>query len=203
MGNIAGADLMLHKRAGDYIDGWLTYTFTYARYKEPEYSKSANNSYRGDWFYPYFHRFHNANLILNIKPLSNFHIYVRYGIASGRPKSVAGDIDYYPVLVMDETHNPQTGYYIQKFKRNSYYSDSERTTLSMPFDIKFSLFFFNKNGRTGGEFYFAVENIASLFYKSQANTSFNQYTGKEDTGSTAAVYELPIPIPSVGIKWSF
>jgi hypothetical protein len=73
----------------------------------------------------------------------------------------------------------------------------------MPFDIKFSWFFFNKKGRTTGEFYIAVENIASLFYLAQANTTFNQYTGQEDTGSTAAVYELPIPVPSVGIKWSF
>jgi hypothetical protein len=73
----------------------------------------------------------------------------------------------------------------------------------MPFDIKFSWFFFNKKGRTIGEFYVAVENLASLFYQSETNKTFNQYTGKEDTGSMSAVYELPIPIPSVGMKWSF
>jgi hypothetical protein len=198
-GNVWGADLMLQKRGGDFIDGWLAYTFTYARYREPGYVKAESNesNYRTDGYFPSFHRFHNLNVILNLKPQNKFHIYIRYGIASGRPKPVVGEIDYYPVLVKE------TGTYIQKFKRGSYYSDDSRTTLSMPFDIKFSWFFFNKKGRTTGEFYIAVENLASLFYLSRANTTFNQYTGKEDTGSTAAVYELSIPIPSTGIKWSF
>jgi hypothetical protein len=198
-GNVWGADLLLQKRAGHFIDGWLAYTFTYARYREPAYAKSesSENNYRADSYFPSFHRFHNLNLIINIKPQNKFHIYIRYGIASGRPKPIVGAIDYYPVLVQE------TGQYIQKFKRSSYYSDDSRTTLSMPFDIKFSWFFFNKKGRATGEFYVAVENLASLFYLSQANTTFNQYTGKEDTGSTSAVYELSIPIPSVGVKWSF
>jgi hypothetical protein len=201
-GNVFGADLMLQKRSGHFIDGWLAYTFTYARYREPGYARSSENGYRADGYYPSFHRFHNLNLILNIKPQNKFHIYIRYGIASGRPKPEIGTIDYYPVQVLDDNHMP-TGKIIQKFKRGSYYSDDLRTTLSMPFDVKFSWFFFNKQGRTTGEFYIAIENIASLFYRSEANASFNQYTGKEDTGSTAAVYELSIPIPSAGIKWSF
>jgi hypothetical protein len=208
-GQVIGADLMLHKRAGPYIDGWLAYTFTHARYQDPGFGQtSGQNRYRADPYYPAFHRFHNLNLVLNIKPQNKFHIYVRYGLASGQPKPIAGEIDYYPVSVLEEDSDGNItakdgGYYIQKFKRESYYSDDSRTTFSMPFDVKFSWFFFNKKGRTTGEFYVAVENIASLFYQSQANTSFNQYTGKEDTGSTAAVYELPIPVPSVGIKWSF
>jgi hypothetical protein len=202
-GYVAGGDLMLHKRAGDYLDGWIAYTFTYARYKDPGFAQAtSSNSYRGDWYYPSFHRFHNLNLIFNIKPQNKFHVYVRYGIATGQPKDIVGDIDYYPVMVLDENQN-LTNNYIQKFKRESIYSDTERTTLSMPFDVKFSWFFFNKKGRTTGEFYVAVENLASLFYKSQANKSFNQYTGQEDTGSTSATYELPIPIPSIGMKWSF
>jgi hypothetical protein len=204
-GMVWGADLMLQKREGRFLDGWLSYTFTYARYREPSATGlDGEMSYRADGYYPSFHRFHNLNLILDIKPQNKFHIYIRYGIASGRPKPVVGPIDYYPVALYDENNQPSSPpTYIQKFKRTAYYSDDSRTTLSMPFDIKLSWFFFNKKGRTTGEFYIAVENIASLFYLAQANTSFNQYTGKEDTGSTSAVYELPIPIPSTGIKWSF
>jgi hypothetical protein len=204
-GMVWGADVMLQKREGRFIDGWLSYTFTYARYREPNaVGLIDETNYRADGYYPSFHRFHNLNLILNIKPQNKFHIYVRYGIASGRPKPVVGPIDYYPVEIYDE-HNQPTDppTYIQKFKRTAYYSDDSRTTLSMPFDVKFSWFFFNKKGRTTGEFYIAIENIASLFYQAQANTSFNQYTGQEDTGSTSAVYELPIPVPSIGAKWSF
>jgi hypothetical protein len=198
-GTVWGADIMLQKRAGHFIDGWLAYTFTYARYREPGYAKAASkeSNARATGYFPEFHRFHNLNLILNIKPQNKFHVYVRYGIASGRPKPVIGEIEYYPVLVQE------TGQYIQKFKRSSSYSDDSRTTPSMPLDIKFSWFFFNEKGRTTGEFYVAVENLSSLFYLSKANTTFNQYTGKEDTGSTSAVYELSIPIPSLGIKWSF
>jgi hypothetical protein len=202
VGNVWGADLMLQKREGRFFDGWLSYTFTYARYRDPSAGSGVETSYRRDDYYPSFHRFHNLNLVLNFKPQNKFHIYVRYGIASGRPKPVVGSIDYYPVELYDE-NNKSTGTYIQKFKRSTYYSDDSRTTLSMPFDIKFSWFFFNKKGRTTGEFYVAIENIASLFYMAQTNTSFNQYTGKEDTGSTSANYELPIPIPSIGVKWSF
>ncbi|MDR1231593.1 MAG: TonB-dependent receptor plug domain-containing protein [Spirochaetaceae bacterium] len=201
-GNVWGADLMLQKREGRFIDGWLSYTFTYARYRDPSMGLYANSDYRRDGYYPSFHRFHNLNLVLSIKPQNKFHIYVRYGIASGRPKPVVGEIDYYPVEIYDENNQP-TGTIIQKFKRDSSYSDDSRTTLSMPFDVKFSWFFFNKQGRTTGEFYIAIENIASLFYLAEANTSFNQYTGKEDTGSTSASYEMPIPLPSLGIKWSF
>jgi hypothetical protein len=200
-GTVWGADVMLHKRAGRFVDGWITYTFTYARYAEPGYASSTESTYRADGYYPSFHRFHNLNLILNIKPQDQFHIYIRYGFASGQPKSAVGAIDYYPVAILDENHQP--GQIIQKYKRNSYYSDDLRTTPSMPFDIKCSWFFFNQRGRTTGEFYIALENIASLFYNSRANTSFNQYTGKEDTGSTQAIYELPIPVPSMGYKWSF
>jgi hypothetical protein len=201
-GNVWGADLMLQKREGRFIDGWLSYTFTYARYREPSAALYDNNDYRKDGYYPSFHRFHNLNLVLNFKPQNKFHIFVRYGIASGRPKPVVGSIDYYPVQRYDEQNNP-VGVPIQKFKRSSSYSDDARTTLSMPLDVKFSWFFFNKQGRTTGEFYVAIENIASLFYMAAANTSFNQYTGKEDTGSTSANYEMPIPIPSLGIKWSY
>ena len=51
--------------------------------------------------------------------------------------------------------------------------------------------------------YIAAENILSLVYDAKANTSFNTYTGVEDTGSDSASYEMPIPMVSIGIKWSF
>jgi len=41
-------------------------------------------------------------------------------------------------------------------------------------------------------------------YRPQANTTFNPYTGKEDSGSSDSPdFALPIPMVSLGAKWSF
>ena len=214
-GIVWGFDLMLQKFERRYWDGWLAYTFTNARYYVPEWPEAGTPGQTSEygWYYPQFHRFHNINLVLNLKPSKNFNIYTRLGLASGRPKIVVGEITAYdvelwdengPVLVPDEK-NPgkfktQT---IKKYKRDTYYSDDSRTTWSVPLDIKFSYLTFNPRNKVQTEMYLAAENILSLFYVAKANTSFNIYTGQEDTGSDSANYELPFPMVSVGIKWSF
>jgi hypothetical protein len=53
------------------------------------------------------------------------------------------------------------------------------------------------------EFSVAVENALAFLKTQQTNTSFNQYTGKEDTGSNTASYQLPIPMPSIGFKRTY
>ena len=207
-GIIWGFDLMLQKFESRYWDGWLSYSFTYARYHEPESPKmdldSSGTTEIEDsgWYYPYFHRFHNLNLVLNFKPSKNFNIYTRLGLASGRPKDVEGKITSYQVVLLDDNGLP-TGKVITKYKRDVSYSDTSRTTWSIPLDIKFSYNIFNPGNKVQTEMYLAVENLLSLVYTAQANTRFNTYTGKEDTGSDSASYELPVPMVSVGIKWSY
>jgi hypothetical protein len=212
-GIVWGFDFMLQKFDSRYWDGWLSYTFTYARYHEPE-RPARNQSESGNtviedsgWYYPYFHRFHNVNLVLNIKPWRNFNIYTRLGLASGRPKAAVGEITQYDVYVLDGDGKPviESGrpLKITKFKRESAYSDNSRTTWSVPLDMKFSYTVFNPRNKVQTEMYAAGENLASLFYTAQSNTSFNQYTGYEDTGSDSASYEMPVPMVSIGLKWSF
>jgi len=211
-GIVWGFDFMIQKFESRYWDGWLSYTFTHARYHEPVRS-SENFSTLEDsktWYYPYFHRFHNANLVLNFKPFKNFSIYLRLGLASGRPKSVVGEITEEQVLVLDEdgspASNPVTGelpFIIKRYKRDSTYSDSSRTSWSIPLDLKISYKIFNPRNKVLTEMYIAAENLASLFYVAQSNTRFNSYTGTEDTGSDSANYEMPIPMMSIGMKWSF
>jgi hypothetical protein len=196
----AGFDFMLQKFESRYWDGWISYSFNYARYRNPD--GNPDSSTASDWYYPSFHRFHNLNVIVNIKPIPRFNIAVHFGLASGRPKTKVGSIETYPVIIYDE-NSSANGTLIEKWKRTSVYSDDERTTWSVPLDIKLSWYFFNPQGKTQGELYFAVENLASLVYKAQANTSFNAYTGKEDTGSDAASYEMPLPLPSIGFKWTY
>jgi len=214
-GIIWGFDLMLQKFESRYWDGWLSYTFTNARYYIPEYpvSNRPGEIIEYGWYYPNFHRFHNINLVLNFRPVKNFNIYTRLGLASGRPKVVTGEITAYdvelwdengPVLVPDE-NNPGKfkTQVIKKYKRRSWYDDDSRTTWSVPLDLKLSYSFSNPRNKVQTEIYLAAENLFSLIYKSQANTSFNGYTGQEDTGSDSASYEMPVPMVSIGFKWSY
>jgi hypothetical protein len=196
----AGFDFMLQKFESRYWDGWISYSFNYARYRNPD--GDPDSSVGSDWYYPSFHRFHNLNVILNIKPIPRLNLSIHFGLASGRPKSKVGSIESYPVLIYDN-NSPVNGTIIEKWKRTSVYDDNERTTWSVPLDLKLSWYFFNAKGKVQGELYVAVENLTSLIYKAQANTSFNSYTGEEDTGSDSASYEMPLPLPSIGFKWSY
>jgi len=214
-GIIWGFDLMLQKFESRYWDGWLSYTFTNARYYIPEYplSDRPGEIVEYGWYYPRFHRFHNINLVLNLKPAKNFNIYTRLGLASGRPKSVVGEITAYdvelwdengPVLVPDEEDPEQfKTQVIKKYKRRYWYDDNSRTTWSVPLDLKLSYSIFNQRNKVQTEIYLAAENLFSLIYTAQSNTSFNTYTGQEDTGSDSASYEMPVPMVSIGFKWSY
>jgi hypothetical protein len=207
-GLAGGFDLMLQKFHSRYWDGWLSYTFTWVKYHEPErpaQKLDANGRTvleDSSWYYPNFHRFHNFNLVLNFKPSNSVNIYTRLGLASGRPKLKAGEITRYDVLITDSTFS-SIRQSIHKYKRNLDYDDDSRTTWSIPLDLKVSWFRFNPRNKVKTEVYLAVENILSLFYTAKANTTFNQYTGKEDTGSDSANYEMPIPMVSFGFRWSY
>jgi hypothetical protein len=197
-GRIWGFDLMLQKLEARYWDGWISYSFNHARYRNP--SSNAADQDEPDWYYPSFHRFHNLNLVLNIKPLRSFNIAVRFGFASGAPKSVVGEVTSYPVSV---SNADGTETVIEKWKRSSHYSDTERDGFALPLDIKCSFFRFNTRGKVQSEIYVAVENALAFLKTRQSNTTFNSYTGQEDAGSTTATYQLPIPLISLGFKWSY
>ncbi|GHV68754.1 TonB-dependent receptor [Spirochaetia bacterium] len=204
-GAIWGFDLMLQKLESRYWDGWLSYTFNYSRYRGDKESPDSHSYNNGMWYYPYFHRFHTLNVVMNIKPLKNFNIAIRAGMASGQPLAEVGKPSSYPVQIYDENGDPVfdggNPKIIEKWKRSSEYSDTNRTDWSFPLDVKLSWFYFR--GKCLSEFYLAVENLSSLFYKAKGNVTFNTYTGQEDTGSDAAAYELPIPMISIGFKWSY
>ena len=208
-GLIYGFDLMLQRLESRYIDGWLSYTFTHAKYYIPEWPSWRRpwETIEYGWYFPGYHRFHNLNTVVNFKPLRNFNIYTRFGLASGRPMAMVGEITSYEIEVWDE-NGPVLGedgkpLVITRYNRDAFYSDDSRTTWSIPLDVKFSYLMFNPVNRVRTELYIAIENLLSLVYVAQANTSFNQYTGQENTGSDSANYELPVPMVSVGIRWSF
>jgi len=207
-GKIWGIDVMLQKKQSRFLDGWLSYSFNWAQYRDPSGSNGGmgiSGGNRGDdWYFPSFHRFHNLNLILNIKPTKKFNIYLRFGIASGvQIERREGDGPTSKTVLIYDGENVEDSYFIEKFYWDSVIDEDNRTTPSLPMDIKFSFFGINKNGKSRYEFYIAIENVLGLLYTAQGNTSFNQYTGEIDTGSYSAAYDIPIPIPSFGFKISY
>jgi hypothetical protein len=171
-GIIWGFDLMLQKFETRYWDGWLTYTYTYAKYHEPEAAAGWDRANRKTlvadtgWYYPSFHRFHYLNLVLNLKPFKNFNIYTRIGLTSGTPD---GDT---------------------------------RTDWTIPWDLKLSFYISNNRNKVLTEIYLAAENLMSLFYAENSNTPFASLDiAKLDNISPN--FDIPIPMVSFGIRWSF
>jgi len=207
-GRIWGIDLLLQKTQSRYWDGWISYSFNWAKYRDPDGGNSDMGLSGGingdDWYFPSYHRFHNLNLVLNIKPVPKFNIYTRLGFASGVQISrrIGGGPRSYPVYVY-HPDNPQGNKFIELFYWPAVQDENNRTTPSLPLDVKFSILGSNHNGKVLYELYAAIENVLGLLYSAQGNTSFNQYTGEVDTGSMSATYEIPIPIPSFGVKISY
>jgi len=208
IGNVWGFDLQLQKLESRYWDGWISYSFTWAKYYDPQSEDQGLNmgnvdSEGGLWYWPSFHRFHNCNIVLNFKPLRWFNIGLRFGFASGQPQNKVSDkIEPYPALALDKDGNALI---VQKYRRDSWYDENERAAWTLPLDLKFSFFIFDKKGRVTTEIYLAGENLASLFYKPAGNTTFNEYTGKEDPGGGLGMngFDLPIPLVSFGFKWRY
>ena len=222
IGHVGGFDLQLQKLESRYVDGWVSYTFTWANYQDPHAGGEGVNqgSINGaaGWYYPSFHRFHNCNLVLNVKPVDRINIAARFGFASGQLRErtlYEKDINPYPVIFVKENENgipiPEIH---QKYERETQkdadgntVTVKERMPWSLPLDVKFSFFIFNRKGRVTTEIYLAGENLL-WFYRPQieGNTRFNDYTGKEDdTGSSSGggLFDFPVPMISFGFKWKY
>jgi hypothetical protein len=196
-GQAWGIDLLLHKTQSRFWDGWISYSFNWTKYHDPDSNGNI-------WYYPEYHRFHNLNLALNIKPTPHINIYTRFGVASGvQILKLSGDSpESYPVYVYDND-NPANSQFIEKYYWPSVPDGNKRTTPSLQMDIKFSIFGNNNAKRTRFELYVAVENVLGLLFPSRGNPGFDPYTGEVDTGIMSVSYEIPIPIPSFGFKYSY
>ncbi|GHU39329.1 hypothetical protein FACS1894190_03410 [Spirochaetia bacterium] len=199
-GHVFGIDLMLQKLTGRFISGWISYSFNWTRYNDPLSSQAFSGARfpaeSSKWYYPSFQRFSNLNIVLNIKPIKPFNIYVRFGFASGAPQAEPGSTEPYRSV-------EPNGSTVIKYRRINYYSDTERTPFSLPLDLKFSWYLFNTTGRVQTEIYLAIENALSLVYTPKGTTTTNPYTGEEEQGGASASFELPIPMVSFGFRWSY
>jgi hypothetical protein len=196
--HIAGFELMLQRFSGKKLNGWLSYSFNLARYKDPKGTRAFLDADfqngRSVWYYPQFHRFHTINLVVNYRFNNYFNLYTRYGFASGVPEANRVAIRY------DNSNNAGPRW---KYKNASTYSDDKRNAWTMPLDIKLSYYLYNKYGKTQGEVYCAIENTLVLVLPKEENSVLNIYTGAWEEGGANVGYALPIPMVSFGFKWSY
>jgi hypothetical protein len=186
-----GFDCMLQKFEGRHWDGWVSYSYINAKYKDPHSTGRSRNS--GGWYYPSFHRFHTLNVILNYKPVPAVQLTTRFSLAGGIPMAET-------VAIVPDPADPGSS---PPYERIQAYSDYSRTGLVMPLDIKLSLFSFNEKGKVRREVYLNFENLLALAYTAEGPMDFDKNTGKEVPGSSITSYDLPIPLLTFGIKWSY
>ncbi|MDR2135975.1 MAG: hypothetical protein LBO76_05095 [Treponema sp.] len=194
-GRLWGIGLMLKKPDGRYVDGWIAYSFSHARYREPEAPggpfAGQDSALSADWYYPPFHRFHVLSLALSVKPLERFAVTARLGFAGGE---ALAELRPYSVTVLDDAAVTT----IQKWGRIA--GGDGRASFSIPLDIKFSFFSHSPHGKARQEFYAAVENALSPFFPPAGDAAFNPYTGERGAGFS---YALPVPILSFGFRWAY
>ena len=196
-----GFDIMLQKKAGKFFDGYLSYSFINAKFKnptEPDYPNQVTS--RGEplneWYYPEFHRFHTLNLVANFHPTSKWDILVKGTLASGTPMREKGDIFCYPVIMEDGT-------VVQRYSQNSFYSNTLRTQISCPVDIRVAYKFQTWGGKLKWELYGGAQDIFVNLYSPKAGTTFDSYTGETSDVPATAGFNIGMPLINIGFKLSF
>ena len=202
-GYVFGIDSMIEKKAGGFWDGYLSYSFSYARMKNPAGIQDgvyAPNSLYGDpldeWYYPRYHRFHTLNLVSNLHFKKNWTFTIKGTLATGAPKDEVGDVGCYAARMDDGT-------VIQRYTRSSFYSDTLRNQISCPVDLRIAYEWKTNNDKTSWEFYFALQDVFVNLYSPKGDKSFNKYTGEMSDVAESADFNMGIPIPSVGMKVKF
>ncbi len=219
-GYAAGADLMIEKNLNGWLDGYLTYSFLYARYKNPvtaQYesqttiSGAPNTGARvpgsgdplGIWYYPEFHRFHTINAVLNFRLPKDACITISGSFATGslRKQYIDKSEEYIAGTFYDPGLNENLFLVL--------YSDTLRSLPDWPVDIRFSKKGTFKNKDHTWEWYVGVENLLGLpaaLYKIEKIRSEGGFYNDSvwQIGEGLLTIDMGFfPIPSIGVKMQF
>lgn len=199
-GFATGFDFMLRKKDGRKLDGYLTYSFVVAKYRNPtEPAEKDGTDLSGNplgiWYYPSFHRFHTLNLVMNWKPFTGLTFTTSVAVASGNPLEKQGAIEMYPVLYK--------GKVIEQYRKTSVYDADNRTDISCPVDVRLGYSNYYKNSKVKWEYYVGVEDVFVNLYSPSGNKGFNEFTGEESEASDDADFNIGIPMFSIGYKVSY
>ena len=202
-GHVFGVDTMIEKKVGDKWDGYLSYSFVYSRLKNPstvgpnDYVESMNGGAPLDeWYFPKYHRFHTLNIVSNWHFAKGWTLTVKGTLATGAPKKENGPVSCYAARMDDGT-------IVQRYSRSSFYSDTLRTQISCPVDIRISYQWKTAKDKINWEFYFALQDIFVNLYTPKGDKSFNSYTGQPSDTAQSVDFSIGVPIPSIGIKMQF
>jgi hypothetical protein len=192
-----GIDLMVQKRLSRYWDGWLTYSYNDTRYLDPaaparEGQTALDGYLLGQEVYPGFHRFHTLKLVSDWKPVEGFSLMATATLASGTPRAEVGEVHSYLSWFKGQP--------IERFTRDSKYSDTLRTDLSCPVDLKASFSGYFPASTVRYEWYVAAQDVFVNLYSPKTNDSFDSFTGQ--TYKSEADFNVGFPLPSFGIHLS-
>ncbi|MBN2545160.1 MAG: hypothetical protein JXB50_05135, partial [Spirochaetes bacterium] len=199
IGHASGFDLTVEKSFSRWLDGSITYSFIYARLLNPstdgsEADSSMGGAPNGNWYYPSYHKFHNFNILLNIRPAQWCTITPKFVLSSGALRSETSTEESYGVL--------EDGQVMEMYTTKSEYNDSLRDDVNMQFDLKVSFSSFFPKTKVKWEAFMSVENLFVFLYSPSRGGMVNQFTGKSQS-SSGANYGSQIPIPNFGFKIEF
>lgn len=196
-----GFDLMLQKKTGTWFDGYISYSFVNAKFKNPtapEYDGQV--TMRGEplneWYYPEYHRFHTLNLIANFHPTKHWDFLIKGTLATGTPMRETGKIFCYPVKMEDGT-------VIQRYSQHSWYSDTLRSQISCPVDIRVAYKFETRGGKLKWEIYGGAQDIFVNLYSPKAGSTFDEYSGETSDVPASAGFNIGMPLINVGFKLTY
>ena len=196
-----GFDLMLQKKTGKWFDGYASYSFINSKFMNPTAPEYENQvTMRGEplneWYYPEFHRFHTLNLVANFHPTEHWDFMIKGTLASGTPVREKGNLFCYPVMLADGT-------VIQRYSRSSVYSDTLRSQISCPVDIRVAYKFNSKSGKFKWEIYGGAQDIFVNLYSPKAGETFDAYTGEMSDVPASAGFNIGIPLINIGFKLTY
>ncbi len=201
-GWIGGFDLLLQKKVSRSWDGYLSYSYIYSRFFNPylfsdhetEVTISPSGEPQGEWYFPYYHRFHNLNLVFNYHPTPRWTFTLKGSLASGTPRDKVGKVDVYAAYFNEDV--------IERYTRTSEYSDTLRNGVSAPIDFRIAYNWFPQQSKMEREVYLGVQDALVNLYTPKTNSTFDEITGEERT-DTSADFTIGIPIISFGFKMSY
>lgn len=197
-GYSSGFDISVERKMSRYLDGSLSYSFNYSRMFNPQTNggdSTYNGKPTGQWYYPSYHRFHSMNFILNARPADFITITSKWTVASGSPYREASDTHMF--FAVDQ----KTGSVLELYAVDYKYSDSLRTEISIPFDLKVSFNFFIPGTKIYMEVYAGVEDLFAPLYSPKGGKQVDMFTGGERVVNDGMA--INAPLPSFGFSMSF
>ena len=200
-GHAAGFDVLFDKKTSRYFDGLISYSFIWARYQYPvSDGVESARAPREQWYYPSFHRFNTLNVMLNIKPVPWLTFTTTLSFATGTPKTEYDDKQMFAGY-FEGTDGTTTA--AEMYSRKSFYSDTLRSNISLPLDIKITFHNYFPNSKVKWELYIAGEDILSpLLYRllPRDNLDTSLWNGEDQRAPSAS---FAFPIPSLGFQLSY